>query len=207
MLNNTAVQLLLDLRNYGKYTYLQWLRADIRVSRGAGSLEVYQTLLNTKFLLLSPPLLLSTITMRLLLWFSFLSLAISSSAIPALDPTQPIYLGESFYPPTMTFIAWQPTPNNTLKDWCTESTDCSDHRIFALGGVEGLQIHDYFDKVAYLTRMGNRFADCVVTPESVRMGICDTVERFMGPGVRKWSCWVGEKAWLEGDGAEGKMEV
>lgn len=153
--------------------------------------------------------------MKSLLFLSFLPLAFSSSdilAIPTLDPNQPIYLGESFYPPTMTFIAWQPTENNTPKDWCTRSTDCSDHRIFALGGVEGLQIHDYFDKAAYLTRMGNRFADCVITPESIRMGLCDGVkvsdsgDRFTGPGTRKWSCWVSEKAWLEGRGMDEKSE-
>ncbi|KAG4430184.1 hypothetical protein IFR05_014326 [Cadophora sp. M221] len=147
--------------------------------------------------------------MKSLLFLSFFPLALSSSdilAIPTLDPNQPVYLGESFYPPTMTFVAWQPTEHNTPKDWCTRSTDCSDHRIFALSGVEGLQIHDYFDKAAYLTRLGNRFADCVITPESIRMGVCDGVkvsdsgDRFTGPGTRKWSCWVSEKAWLEGRG-------
>ncbi|KAH7393267.1 hypothetical protein BKA64DRAFT_709618 [Cadophora sp. MPI-SDFR-AT-0126] len=151
--------------------------------------------------------------MKSLLFLSFLPLALSSSdivAIPSLDPAQPIYLGESFYPPTMTFVAWQGTETNSPKDWCTKSADCSDHRIFSLGGVEGLQIHDYFDKAAYLTRLGNRFADCVITPESVKMGLCDgkavsdTGSRFTGPGTRKWSCWVSEKAWLEGRLKEGK---
>ncbi|KAH7321610.1 hypothetical protein BKA65DRAFT_85245 [Rhexocercosporidium sp. MPI-PUGE-AT-0058] len=153
--------------------------------------------------------------MKSLMFLSFLPLAFSSSdilAIPTFDTNQPIYLGESFYPPTMTFIAWQPTEHNTLKEWCTKSADCSDHRLFSLGGVEGLQIHDYFDKAAYLTRMGNRFADCVITPESIRMGVCNGVKvsdsgnRFMGPGTRKWTCWVSEKAWLEGSGNEEKPE-
>ncbi|KAG4411335.1 hypothetical protein IFR04_015521 [Cadophora malorum] len=153
--------------------------------------------------------------MKSLLLFSYLPLVFSSSdvmAVPNLDPDQPIYLGESFYPPTMTFIAWQGTEKNTPKDWCTKAADCSDHRIFALGGVEGLQIHDYFDNSAYLTRMGDRFADCVITPESVKMGICDgkavsdTGSRFDGPGTRKWSCWVSKKAWLEGQGKDGKTK-
>ncbi|CZT06000.1 hypothetical protein WAI453_005267 [Rhynchosporium graminicola] len=142
--------------------------------------------------------------MRSLLFLSFLQLALSTSkppVTPSLDRNQPIYIGQSFYPPTMTFMAWQSTSQKLMQDWCTRSTDCSDHRIFSLGGVEGLQIHDYFDREAYLTRMGDRFAECVITPESVRMGVCGTAEgakRFPGPGVRKWTCWVDEKEGLEG---------
>ncbi|KAK0100037.1 hypothetical protein ONS95_013148 [Cadophora gregata] len=157
----------------------------------------------------------ASFTMKSLLFLSIIHLALGSSdvpTIPNLDHKQPIYLGESFYPPTMTFVAWQGTEENTPKDWCIKSADCSDHRIFSLGGVEGLQIHDYFDKVAYLTRMGNRFADCVVTPESVKMGICDgravseTGTRFTGRGTRKWSCWVSEQTWLEARGMEGERK-
>ncbi|KAL2068028.1 hypothetical protein VTL71DRAFT_16126 [Oculimacula yallundae] len=145
--------------------------------------------------------------MKSLLFLSFLPLALSSPATPSLDPNQPIYLGQAFYPPTMQFMAWQPSPQNHLKEWCTQSADCSDHRIFSLGGVEGLQIHDYFEKAAYLTRMGEKFADCVVTPESVRMGACESAERFPGPGSRKWSCWVHEKQGLNGDAVEEKRDA
>lgn len=44
------------------------------------------------------------------------------------------------------------------------------------------------------------------------MGLCDGVkvsdsgDRFTGPGTRKWSCWVSEKAWLEGRGMDEKSE-
>lgn len=40
------------------------------------------------------------------------------------------------------------------------------------------------------------------------MGVCDGVkvsdnaDRFTGPGTRKWTCWVSEKEWLEGNGQE-----
>jgi hypothetical protein len=63
-----------------------------------------------------------------------------------------------------------------------------------LGGVDALQIHDYFDDAAYITREGKKFADCRITPESGRMGACEEVihdeeceggHKFTGPGTRR----------------------
>ncbi|KIN06270.1 hypothetical protein OIDMADRAFT_141874 [Oidiodendron maius Zn] len=115
-----------------------------------------------------------------------------------LDPDVPIYLGDVFWPPTMTFIAWLPSQSNYLNEWCYKATDVSNSKLFTLGGVNDLQIHDYFATQAYLTREGKRFADCSITPEAGRMGACDGVQdwdcegghRFTGPGTRRWSCWV-----------------
>ena len=98
----------------------------------------------------------------------------------------------------MTFIAWLPTDQNTLTEWCYRATDASNHMLFSLGGVDALQIHDYFADQAYITREGERFANCWVTPESGRMGACTGIEeydceggqKFTGPGSRRWSCWV-----------------
>jgi hypothetical protein len=120
---------------------------------------------------------------------------------PKLDPAVPIYLGHVFWPPTMTFIAWLPSEDNTLLEWCYKATDVSDHRLFSLGGVDALQIHDYFFDQAYITKEGEKFAECSVTPESGRIGACQGVldwecdggHKFTGPGTRTWSCWVIEK--------------
>jgi hypothetical protein len=73
--------------------------------------------------------------------------------------------------------------------------------LFSLGGVDALQIHDFFNDAAYITREGKRFADCWVTPESGRMGACEGVvdwdciggHKFTGPGTGRWSCWVLEE--------------
>ncbi len=153
--------------------------------------------------------------MKSLLFLSLLPFTLSSNVrdIPTLDSKQPIYLGDVFWPPTMTFIAWTPTEENGPKDWCLKPTDCSDHRLFSLSGIEGLQIHDYFDTNAYLTREGKRFANCVITPESGRMSPCTGVQiseetkRFSGlTGFRKWSCWVDQEGWANETRQEDKPQ-
>jgi hypothetical protein len=131
---------------------------------------------------------------------TLLPLAFSEPTPATLDPTRPIYLGDVFWPPTMTFIAWLPSEEGGLTEWCFRATDASNHMLFSLGGVDALQIHDYFSETAYITREGKRFADCKITPESGRMGACEGVadwecvggHKFTGPGTRKWSCWVSE---------------
>jgi hypothetical protein len=133
----------------------------------------------------------------LLLLSALLPLALTSTT-QLLDPSQPIYLGEVFWPPTMTFIAWLPSEDGGLLEWCYRATDASNHMLFSLGGVDALQIHDYFDAAAYITREGKKFAECKITPESMRMGACEGVidydceggHKFTGPGTRRWSCWV-----------------
>lgn len=44
---------------------------------------------------------------------------------------------------------------------------------FELEGLEGLKVHDFFTDQAYISRHNIRFADCVVTPESRRIGFCE----------------------------------
>lgn len=129
-----------------------------------------------------------------------LSLGISdlSASEEPMDPSGRIYLGDVFWPPTMTFIAWLPTQDNFLTDWCYKATDVSNNKLFTLGGVGGLQIHDYFSQSAFITREGKKFADCSITPEAGRMGVCEGVhdwdcmggQKFTGPGTRRWTCWV-----------------
>lgn len=117
---------------------------------------------------------------------------------PTLDPLVPIHLGEIFWPPSMTFIAWLPTSISNALDFCSKATEASHQKLFSLNGVDALQVHDYFAEHAYITRGGMRYAECYVTPESVKMGICRGVEdgdgesghRFHGPGTRKWTCWI-----------------
>jgi hypothetical protein len=121
-----------------------------------------------------------------------------SLASPQLDPSVPIYLGEVFWPPSMTFIAWLPTTMKHPLDWCSKATEAAPSSLFSLSGVDSLQIHDYFGEHAHITREGRRFAECYITPESVRMGSCQGVldwdcdggHKFTGPGTRKWTCWV-----------------
>jgi hypothetical protein len=133
----------------------------------------------------------------------FLPLVLTSSLTPKksiIDPDKPIYLGDVFWPPTMNFIAWLPSEQHDPTEWCYRATDISDHRLFSLGGIDALQMHDYFNKNAYITREGKRYADCWITPESGRMGACEGVldydcqggQKFTGPGTRRWSCWVVE---------------
>ncbi|PMD29167.1 hypothetical protein L207DRAFT_521146 [Hyaloscypha variabilis F] len=136
----------------------------------------------------------------LLLLSAILPLTVFSHPTTAtsFDPTRPIYLGDVFWPPTMTFIAWLPSEEGGLTEWCNRATDASNHMLFALGGVDALQIHNYFGDEAYITREGKRFANCWVTPEAGRMGACEGVvdwdceggHKFTGPGTRRWSCWV-----------------
>jgi hypothetical protein len=131
---------------------------------------------------------------------ALLSLVLASEPYipPKLDPSIPIYLGEVFWPPSMTFIAWLPTSMKNPLDWCMKATEAAPEKLFSLSGVDSLQIHDYFSEHAYLTREGKRYAECYITPESVRMGTCQGVEdwncegghKFTGPGTRKWTCWI-----------------
>jgi len=101
----------------------------------------------------------------------------------------------------MTFIAWLPSEQHDPIEWCYRATDVSDHKLFSLGGVDALEMHNYFHENgenAYITREGKRYADCWITPESGRMGACEGVldydcqggQKFTGPGWRRWSCWV-----------------
>jgi hypothetical protein len=82
---------------------------------------------------------------------TLLPLAFSEPTPTTLDPTRPIYLGDVFFPPTMTFIAWLPSEQGGPTDWCSHATDASNHMLFSLGGVDALQIQDYFSDVAYIT--------------------------------------------------------
>lgn len=82
-------------------------------------------------------------------------------------------LSDVFWPPSMTFIAWLPSEHTTPTEWCWKATECTNLRLFSLGGIDALQAHDYFSSTAYLTREGKRWADCRVTPESGRMGTCE----------------------------------
>jgi hypothetical protein len=121
-----------------------------------------------------------------------------ASVPPKLDPSIPIYLGEVFWPPSMTFIAWLPTTMKNPLDWCSKATEAAPESLFSLSGVDALQIYDYFSEHAYITREGKRYAECYITPESVRIGTCQGVKdwdcegghKFTGPGTRKWTCWL-----------------
>ena len=140
----------------------------------------------------------------LLALLSLIPLTFGASDLSAtnepLDPDWPIYLGDVFWPPTMTFIAWMPSQDNFPNEWCYKATDASNSKLFTLGGIGSLQIHDYFAAQAYISREGKRFADCNITPETGRMGMCDGVhdwdcqggQKFTGPGNRRWTCWVVE---------------
>jgi hypothetical protein len=140
----------------------------------------------------------------LLALLPLLALAMGRSDLSAtdeiLEPGSHIYLGEVFWPPSMTFIAWLPSQDNFLNEWCYKATDVSNNKLFILGGVTSLQIHDYFSTQAYITREGKRFASCGITPEACRMGACDGVhdwdceggQKFTGPGTKKWTCWLEE---------------
>ncbi|CZR59175.1 uncharacterized protein PAC_09067 [Phialocephala subalpina] len=143
--------------------------------------------------------------MRTLILLSTLfSLALTTSVLPPkkslIDPDKPIYLGDVFWPPSMTFIAWLPSEQHDPTEWCYRALDVSPPKLFSLGGIDALQMHDYFYQNAYITREGKRFADCWITPESGRMGACEGVldydceggQKFTGPGTRRWSCWVVE---------------
>jgi hypothetical protein len=155
----------------------------------------------------------------ILLLSTLLPLALSDVTKPLnkiLEPSHPIYLGEVFWPPTMTLIAWLPSEEGGLTEWCNRATDGSNHMLFALGGVDALQIHNHFEEEAWITREGKKFASCSITPESGRMGACDGIidwdcvggHKFTGPGTRRWSCWVLEELRgnltkeLEGKGKE-----
>ncbi|KAF4631107.1 hypothetical protein G7Y89_g7032 [Cudoniella acicularis] len=117
------------------------------------------------------------------------------------NPYHPIYLGEVFWPPSMTFIAWLPTAQNTLTEWCWKAIEADPQTLYSLGGIDALETYEYFGEQAYITREGKRWADCRITPESERMGACTGVadwdcegkHKFTGPGTRKWSCWVIDK--------------
>jgi hypothetical protein len=133
------------------------------------------------------------------LLLSFLPLALSSEfPISVLKGDSPIYLGDVFWPPSMTFLAWVPSPQNTPEEWCTRAADASNELEFSLEGMNNLKIHDYFKNQAYITWDGRKFANCYITPESTKLGSCAGVldfetaggRRFMGPGNRKWACWV-----------------
>jgi hypothetical protein len=144
---------------------------------------------------------------------ALLSFALASvpSAQPYLDPSIPIYIGEIFWPPSMIFIAWLPTSILNPLDWCMKATEAPLEGLFSLSGVDALQIKDYFSEHAYITREGQRFAECYVTPESVKMGSCQGSKdwdcegghRFTGPGTRKWTCWIGPRRW-EWNGTDGR---
>lgn len=115
-----------------------------------------------------------------------------------LDPDGAIFVGHVFWPPTMKFMAWLPAEQSFLEEWCYRATEASNNRVFSLGGIDGLELHHYFEKKAWITREGKPFADCFVTPESGRIGSCDGVldfdceggQKFTGPGTRGWTCWV-----------------
>ncbi|CAG8983981.1 hypothetical protein HYALB_00009583 [Hymenoscyphus albidus] len=120
------------------------------------------------------------------------------------DPRLPMYLGEVFWPPTMTFLAFLSPPDSSqhtsLTYWCWSAIDITNNILFNLGEISNLQMVDYFSKHAYIEREGKRWADCVITPEAGRMGVCEGVkdwdciggQRFSGPGTRKWSCFVND---------------
>ncbi|TAQ86651.1 hypothetical protein B7494_g5037 [Chlorociboria aeruginascens] len=142
----------------------------------------------------------------------FLLLTITLSApSSASDPIsalyKPILLGEVFWPPSMTLLAWIPSsPTAPSKEWCYLATSITDS-LFSishpdLGLLPSLQVHDYFSSHAWITKEGQPFAECFVTPESGRMGVCEGVldwecvggQVYTGPGTRKWTCWIREGA-------------
>ena len=120
------------------------------------------------------------------------------STQPRLDPSVPIYLGEIFWPPSMTLIAWLPTSIQNPLEFCWKATEAYEGKLFSLSGVDALAVNDYFSEHAYITREGKRLAECYITPESVRMGSCQGAKdwdcegghKFTGPGSRKWTCWI-----------------
>jgi hypothetical protein len=136
-------------------------------------------------------------SLALLALFSFV-LASVPSTMPHLDPSVPIYLGEIFWPPSMTFIAWLPTSIQNPLEYCWKATEAYEGKLFSLNGVDALEVKDYFSEHAYITREGKRFAQCYITPESVRMGSCQGAKdwdcegghKYTGPGTRKWTCWI-----------------
>jgi hypothetical protein len=74
-------------------------------------------------------------------------LPVALAATPSnniLDTNRPIYLGEVFWPPTTEFVAWLPSEEGGLLEWCNRATDVSNHMPFSSGGVNALQIHEYF---------------------------------------------------------------
>jgi len=88
----------------------------------------------------------------------------------------------------------------TNLQWCYNAVDIT-QGLFNLNGVDNLKMHDYFTEQAYITREGKRFAECVVTPECTRIGVCEGVlshdciggHKFTGPGTRRWVCWIIEE--------------
>jgi hypothetical protein len=123
--------------------------------------------------------------------FALLPLALSSDLpISVLKGDTPIYLGDVFWPPAMTFLAWTPSAENSPEEWCKRAVDASDDAKFSLDGLKELQMHDYFKTQAYITWNENRFADCVITPESTNLPLCEGGRNYYGPGNRKWTCWV-----------------
>ena len=82
-----------------------------------------------------------------------------------------------------------------------KATEAYPEKLFSLSGVDALQIHDYFTDHAYITREAKRFAECYVTPESVKMGSCQGAKdwdcegghKFTGSGTRKWTCWINDR--------------
>lgn len=134
---------------------------------------------------------------KLSVLLSLLPLALSSDiALPVLKGEAPIYIGDVFWPPSMTFFAGIPSEENLPEEFCSRAADASDDALFSLGSMDGLKIHDYFTTQAYITWNGNRFADCYISPESVKLPFCDGNKKnngknnFLGPANRKWTCWV-----------------
>ncbi|KAH8597035.1 hypothetical protein B0O99DRAFT_685505 [Bisporella sp. PMI_857] len=148
----------------------------------------------------------------LFLLLPLLGRALGTDAAKQLDAKVPIYLGDAFWPPTMTFLAWLPEENTEIRPepqaqvsvqsaddsdesddlyphWCNTAVDVSEGS-FSLNGIDNLKMHDYFEDKAHITRDGERFADCFVTPESTRVGVCKRGHKFAGPATRRWTCWT-----------------
>jgi hypothetical protein len=74
-------------------------------------------------------------------------LPVALAATPSnniLNTNRPIYLNEVFWPPAMTFVAWLPSEEGGLLEWCNPATDASNHKLFSLGEINALQIHEHF---------------------------------------------------------------